>query len=435
MANTYFVGMRGTDDFVTNENPENWRQGILTLFPNGSAPLTALTALMPSKKLTNGPHFHWWTSTMPSQRLAITGVYSDAALSSAYTSGAVAGRVLFLKTSDTTGIQQFRAGHVVLLRDASDYRVDVRGYVTAVVVNGTSSYISVQLLEADDNSTDHDLSDCDVMLIIGTANAQGANRPEAIVTKPSELDNYTQIFRNAVDMSRTAMLTNLRTGDPHTLAKNDALWQHSVELEKGYLWGKRYATTGTNGKPLTFTQGLIPNIIEYASANVDDFTLNPSYAGHPWVDSGEEWLDSFFELCFRYGESDERLAFMGSGALLGIQKLVKAGSQYNITKMEGAYGIKVLEWITPFGTIYFKTHPLFSFEATNRNSMLVFEPKNLEYNYITDTTFMPDAQFGKGGGQGKDGVDEEYLTESGLEHHFPETCLYLNGVGQDNALS
>lgn len=434
MADTYFVGMRGTDDFVTNERPENWREGILRLFPNGDAPLTALTALMPTRSVDD-PHFHWWTQSLTTQRLAITDVYVNAALSSAYASGGTAGQTLYFKTADTTGIDMFRAGHVVLLRYSEDWQVDTRGLVTNVVKNGASSYIAVRLLEADSNAGSYDLSDCDTALIIGNANPQGANRPVSIVQRPTEFGNYTQIFRNSLDLSRTAMKTRVRTEPAYQKAKTDTLEQHSIEQEKAYLWGYPTTITGDNGKPETFTGGIIYNIQTYASGNVDDYRLNTDYTGQTWLQGGEEWLDSYFEQIFRYGNSDERMCFAGSGAILGINRLIKYKSQYTITLREMAYGIKVMEWVTPFGVIYMKRHPLFSYEATNRNQMLIFEPANLGYVYIDDTFFMPDIMYGKGGGTGKDGKEEEFLTEAGLEHFHPETCGLLNGVGEDNNLT
>ena len=46
-----FLGIRGTGSWVTDQRPKNWRESILFLYPNGMAPLTALTAKMPSQKV------------------------------------------------------------------------------------------------------------------------------------------------------------------------------------------------------------------------------------------------------------------------------------------------------------------------------------------------------------------------------------------------
>src|SRR3990170_2811715 len=93
-----FLGMRGTGDWVSNQRPENWREMMLYLYPNGKAPLTALMSKMSSEK-TDDPIFHWWQKLLPDQRGTITGVYTDVGLSSAYTSGGIAGDIIYLKMS------------------------------------------------------------------------------------------------------------------------------------------------------------------------------------------------------------------------------------------------------------------------------------------------------------------------------------------------
>ena len=51
-----FKGSRATGDFVTYERPENWRQGILALNPNGSSTITGLTSTIRSEP-TDDPVF------------------------------------------------------------------------------------------------------------------------------------------------------------------------------------------------------------------------------------------------------------------------------------------------------------------------------------------------------------------------------------------
>jgi hypothetical protein len=432
MADEYFVGLRATGDLATNERPESWRAGILDLFPNGMAPLTALTALMPSEKVTD-PHYHWWTKTLTTQRAAVTGIYDDALLSVAVDDASPSGATRYVKIAEADS-KMFRPGHQVLLRLTTDYSVDVVAKVDAVVQNGASSYLTVTLLEADDNSTANGLSSADVVLIIGNMNPMGGNRPEAIAQSPTEFENYTQIFRNSLDLSRTLMETTLRTEDAYQSSKKDALEQHSIEMEKAFLWGINSTGTGSNGKPEYSTRGIISFIKEHGT--VQDYVSDTAaaYAGKTWLQAGEQWLDEHFEEMFRYGGT-ERLALCGSGALLGIQRLVKNTASYNLALREAAYGIQVVEWVTPFGSIMLKTHPLMSYEVTNRHSMVLIEPRNLKFKYITDTKFKPDNSDNEGGGSGVDGKQEEWLTEGGLEIHHPITTGFLNGVGQDNTVT
>jgi hypothetical protein len=154
-------------------------------------------------------------------------------------------------------------------------------------------------------------------------------------------------------------------------------------------------------------------------------------SGKTWLSGGEEWLDYYLEQVFRYGGS-ERMAFVGSGALLQINKLVKMYGSYELTSQTTSYGIKVKTWSTPFGDLHMKLHPLFSYETTNRNSMVIFDPADVRYRYIDDTTFFDDPEKKNTGYTRKDGTKEEYLTECGLEYHHPSKGGFFNGFGSDN---
>lgn len=421
-----FLGMRGNGDWVTDQRPKNWRETILFLYPNGDAPLTAILSKMKEERVDD-PEFNWWTKTLATQGGTVTNVYTDV-LSTAYTTGGVAGEVLYVKAAAAV-VQEIRAGHQVLLRNSSNYADDCNAKVTDRVINGANSYAVVKLLEADPTTTG--IADCNTILVIGNINAEGAAMPDAIAYNPTKLYNYTQIFRTPLEITRTARRTKLRTGDAYKEAKREALEIHSIEMEKAFLWGIRTEGVGDNGKPERTTGGLIEWISDN-SGIVSDYVTDTSVAtGLTWEAGGEEWLDYYLEQVFRYG-GDERLAFVGSGVLLAINKLVKLYGNYQLMPKTTSYGIRVMEWVTPFGVLHMKRHPLFSYEATNRNTMVVFEPADLRYRYIDDTQFYDDPEKKNTGYTRRDGTKEEYLTECGLEFHHPIKCGYFNGFGSDN---
>lgn len=432
---TGFLGMRGSGDWATDQRPKNWRETILFLYPNGTVPLTAIMSKMKSEK-TDDPQYYWWTKLLPTQAAAITGIYTDAALTVAYVSGGVAGSIIYFKMT-AADLVHFRVGHTVLMRAASDYTVDCVGKVVSRTSNGGASSIGVKLLEADDNSASHDLSNADKVMVIGSVNAEGAAMPTGVSYDPDKLFNYTQIFRTPLSITRTARKTRLRTGDAYKEMKREALELHGIEMEKAFIFGVPYEGTGDNGKPERTTEGLLNCLRTNNAAGVDDFQLNTTYHGKMWLDDGggEDWLDSYLETVFRYGRQ-EKLALCGTGALLGLNKLARANSHFTMTAATKSYGISVTEWVTPFGTIHLKTHPLFNIEVTLRNSMLIFEPENCVYRYIDDTSFYAegDAKQAAPGTQGGriDGSQEEFLTECGLEYHHPYTGCFLNGVGLDH---
>ena len=152
-----FLGMRGTGDWVADQRPMNWRQNILYLYPNGMTPLTAILSMMGQSKVDD-PQFHWWTQAMGSIDGAVTGVFTLPDLSVAYVGGAAQYATLYVVISAANG-ERVVAGKQILLRDASDYRVDVVGKIENVVRLDAHAVLTVTLLEADDNSPTHDLSD------------------------------------------------------------------------------------------------------------------------------------------------------------------------------------------------------------------------------------------------------------------------------------
>ena len=423
-----FLGMMGTGDWGTSERPKNFREGILYLYPNGELPLTAIMSKMGSEKVDD-PEFSWWTKGLPLQAGTVADVYTDSALSSAYATGGAVGDVLYAKVTAAV-VSEFRAGHQVLLRNTANYLDDCNAKVVGTLSNGNNSYVACKLLQADPTTTG--IADTNRILVIGSVNPEGGAMPAAISYAPTKYYNYTQIFRTSLSITRTAKLTKLRTKAQYEESKREALQLHGMELEKAFLWGTKSELTGENGKPERTTDGVIPFIVANGGIN-DDFSTNASapFLNSYWVDSGEEWLDTQLESMFRFGSS-ERLAICGSGVILGINKLVKQNGTYMFTPVTKSYGIQVMEWRTPFGVIYLKTHPLFSYETTNRNSMICMDMANLKYRFLTDTTFYDDPDKKNTGRNRIDGTDEEFLTECGLEIHHPTTFAYLNGFNTDN---
>ena len=433
-----FLGMRGNGDWVADQRPLNWRQQILYLYPNGMAPLTAILSMLGSEKVDD-PQFHWWTQAQTAVGGDVLGVFTLPDLSVAYTTPATEGEVgdvIYVNVSAALG-NRIREGHQILLRDASDYRVDVVGKVIDVA-RGVTAVLAVRLLEADDNSPDHDLTNCDTFGIIGNINPEGGEMPDAIALNPTKVYNYTQIFRTPLSITRTARKTTLRTGDQYQKAKSEALEMHSWEMELAFLWGIRTENIGDNGKPERTTMGVINFIRQFAAANCDDYTLNPDYAGIAWTVGGETWFKAMLEQIFRFG-AEEKLCLCGSGFLLGIDTLAMTGAQINLQPAQKTYGMQIRSWITPFGTIHMKTHPLFSFDVTTRHMGIILEPKEMGYRYIDDTNFYGETSaktHPEGYGNRRlDGTNEEYLTECGLEFGLPQKCAVLNGVGLDSALA
>lgn len=431
-----FLGMRGTGDWATDERPKNWRETILYLYPNGMTPLTAILSKMASES-TNDPQFHWWTKMLQHQGGDVASVYKDPDLATedtgTTTSRPTAGAIRYAKVKEAVAMHM-RPGHQVMLREDGDYSVDCVGKVISVVKNGDTSSIGIKLLQDVGAAK---ANDYDLILVIGSINPEGGPMPTAIAYNPVKWYNYTQIFRTPLSITRTARRTKLRTAEAYKEAKREALEYHGIEMEKAFLFGLPTEGTGDNGKPERTTCGLI-NAIRGTGitghggtgGSLEDFHTDTT-SGDAWVDEGEEWIDEKLEKIFRYG-GREKLAFAGSGALLGLNKLVKNKGTFEFKSSTKSYGIQVVEWTTAFGSINLMTHPLFSYDPVNRHSLVIFEPKDIKFRYIDDTTFYGEGDQQNTGRNRVDGTDEEYLTEAGLEYHHPVGWGYFNNVGVDN---
>lgn len=422
------LGLQSTADWASADYiPGSWREMILRLWPNGEAPLTAMMSKLPSEPVDNYL-FHWFSEGLPAQGGSITDIYTDTALSNAYTETAGAlGEIVYIKMAEAVA-KEIRPGHMVMLRDASDESADANLKVLTTVLNGASSYVAARWLEADDNSSGHTF---DTILVIGNINPQASESPQAISYQPVGNYNYTHIFRTALEIAGTTLETKTRFGPWYQHEKENALRMHSIEMERAVLWSNRYLGTGDNGKPEYATGGVIRTISTHRYNFSTD--TDTDYAGTKWVVTGEDWLREKLTELFKYG-SDTRMCYAGTGAIIAFSKMVENKAMVTVTPGVAEYGIKVTMYEFPFGTIYLKRHPLFSYQTGNLNSMILLEPKNLRWRPFKnrDTHFRPDLQLKKGGWTDKDSIKEGWLSEGGLEMHHEETFGYFSGIGIDN---
>lgn len=413
------------------------------LWPDGDLVLTALLSFARSR-MPEDYDYSWVTQTMPEQQGTFTAgeIYTDVGLSSAYAGSGVAGNVLYVKTTAAIA-SQFRFGHQVLLRDASDLSVDVNGKCVGAVQNGANSYVAVRLLEDDDNSSSNDLQTADTIKVIGNINPQGGVTPSAITYYPTKYTNYTQIFRTPLEMARTHMKIRRRAGNSYADVKKMALYLHNMEKEHAFWWGIATENTGDNGQPETTTQGLIPFLRENLSSHVVDFATSADYSGKTWLQAGDDWLLDQFEVLTRYtdkeggGGLNDYLIVAGSGARKQISRLAKyTGNMQIMPGQNIGFGFTVDKLVTDFGTFNIKTHPLWSVDATTRNCAAIIKPKNVTVARILGTQFWgangkPYVQTSSG--RRIDGVNEEYISEEGLEYHHPQNAMFLSGFGETAA--
>jgi len=392
------LGLRDTSGFVADQRPKNFREGVMLYGANGKAPLTALTSLMKSKKVDD-PEFNWWEKQRPTQRIALNADFASTDTTLTMASGA----------------SQLKKGHVLRVEQHEELMLvtaDPTGDTSIIVQRGFagSTAAAIDYNGAGKNPYIH---------VVGNFQPEGSMPPSGVAYDPNKKYNYTQIFRNTLEMTRTASKTRLRTGDAVKEAKRECTELHSIEMEKNFLFGKRYETTLDN-KPARMTGGIISFI---DSNNITDLL---------GADTDMETLEAHLKAMFTYGSS-EKIGFCGNTSLLAIQQIIRKNSQMTITSGIKEYGMNVSRLTCPFGELVLKTHPLFNelpggtTAATAYYGMdswlLVLDQANIGYRYIDDTMWQAKLE-----ANGLDGMHSGWLTEAGLEVDISVSHYLLKGL-------
>jgi hypothetical protein len=383
-------GMKSTADFATNERPQNWREGIALLSPRNNASLFALTSAMQSESVDD-PTFNWWEEKVQMLTFTVSADVLVGATTIPLTSGG-----LTLKPGDCIRVDA--SGEVIRVATIiSDTSITV---TRAVGPGGTAAGTAVAITAATNPK----------LLYIGSAYREGAPRSVGVSFNPTQASNVTQIFRDPVEITRTASKTNFRTGDPLKNDRRRALNKHSVGIERAFWLGTRYETL-ESGQPLRFTDGLLNRI---PAANISTVS-----GGVMDMDEFESYLAGMFA----YG-SGEKLAYGSVATMVKLGALVRKNSLYNWGPDETEYGMRVKRLFSPAGTLVLTEHPLFGQAGQFlANDLVVLDTSNLKYRYITDTVLLKNRQ-----DQGTDGYCEEYLTECGLQVMMPDTFYWLRGI-------
>ena len=395
-------GLRDTSNFATNERPENWRAGYLLLYPNGKTPLTALTSAMKERSVDD-PVFHWWEKSLDDRRMALHATSGDL-------DAPAAGSIQTLTLEATANAITLKANDVLWVEQTDEkLRVyaDPTSNTSVTVVRGFEGTTPVAV-DANGLGVNPNLT------VIGSAFEQGSLAPTGINFDPTERSNNTQIFRSTMEITRTAAKTRLRTVDAVKEARRECLEYINVDMERAFWFGNK-SVGSLNGKPIYTTAGIY-NLM--SSGNI--FTATGGI-----VDM--DLLDVRMELLFREG-SNEKMAFCGNKFLSTLNTVVRKNTSYHWKGGEKEFGMEVTRLVCPFGTVVFKTHPLFTqmsggtttgvdYYGMNTGAFIL-DMSEIQYVYLreSDLKYEGDLQ-----AIGQDAMKAGYIAECGIELHHPST--------------
>lgn len=402
------AGLRGTGDWATDERPKNFREMILFRNPNGTAPLFALMGKV-SEEAVNDPEFSWWDEPNDLIRLQVAADVAQA------------GTTVTVDSADPSGAapanhwgvaKHLKPGDLLLVENAT---LDAGFTNEIIMVTAVASDTSMTVARAQAGTTAPagaaSIPNDAFLLKIGSAYAEGSLAPDATSRNPIKFFNYCQIFKNAYEITRTAKKTKTRTGDPKANDKKRKIWDHSRDIELALMFGQRFETTGSNGKPLRFMGGLREFI---PSANVTVFGATTTLT---------QFLNASYKVFdFDSPAGNERILFCGNGYLNQLNLLVRLNSQVQFNGSIKAYGMELKQFTLPQGTFFLRTHPLMNRHPMFTNSAFIVDASALRWRYIDDTMFEDNIET-----PGQDGDKGQWLTEAGLEVRYAGLTLGYHG--------
>jgi hypothetical protein len=215
-----------------------------------------------------------------------------------------------------------------------------------------------------------------------------------------------------------------------------------VELEKAFLFGQKHTvlvadpTTGEM-TPETKTGGVTWFLEEWEKAN----SVYRGGAGAAAITSNADDNKRIINLSGTLSKADyekyitrafrktndkayEKLCLCGGTFLSTVNTLFENRIQVQtvISSKERNWDFQVHSHTTLRGTIHYKVHPLFEDDPDLQDAGLILDVGNLKYRPLTDS----DTEFLKGRQEtDRDGRKDEWITEAGLELHFPESHMFI----------
>lgn len=380
-------------------NKRSFPDMILRLWPNGTAPLYAMTSQC--KRTTAVNHTHGYHT----KRMAFSSLVVAGALISTDTT---------LVVTTTTGIVP---GMVFQDPETAE------NIIVTAVVDGTTLTIH----RAYGRIVAGDIADAGVLFSVGNNHTEASLRPVERGVTAEYVPNYTSIIRNAWAVTGTARASMTETGDYNNVSENrqDCMQFHSTDIESQLFWSQPQAPAQITSTKLEHsTQGVIDSVRQYATAN-----LQTAGATTTW-DQLVTYLEKAFTSVSSLGSANERVLFTDS---TGHKVLTALGEQYGNTwkGMDATtFGMQFTALRFYKGTVYIKEHPLFNAAHIPSGLAVVVDLPTMAMAYMEGRDVVREEYDGASDstGSGIDAKGGSLLTEFATEFKDPSACVVINGL-------
>lgn len=316
----------------------------------------------------------------------------------------------------------YGAGDVSILVNNANYfqtgcyvYVKRTGEIMYVSAGGTNPTDALTVARGALGTTAAALNDKDEIIKLSEGNTEGDTPPTAKATLKSLQYNYLQTFRTPLSMTdiikNTAMLGEERDY-PYQVEKHGT--EHSVKIERGMLYGMRYAGTATSAFDSSTQQVLFTNgLVNMLTSNVYD-------AGGTITE--EAFNKNISEPAFTNGRGSNYRILLTSDRFNTVI-CTWGNNKIRLHVGEDKLGFTINSYMTPQGTVYIIPHHLIT--GTQGVAGILIDPAKAKYRYLQnmDTRFKQDTVK-----KGQMGTIDEYQTVAGLQYNNQETGALVKNV-------
>lgn len=255
------------------------------------------------------------------------------------------------------------------------------------------------------------------LLIVGNAYEEGSNRPQSQAVIPDRHLNYTQIFRNAWDVSGTLKAIAMTQGvDAVSDNKKDCIFMHSRDIETAAWFGRKYMGT-QNGRPFHTMDGIEAMIEKYASNNLRWAGATTSY------DQLVQMVNPLLDFKSDASGSTHRVIYAGGTAFQVLQDIGRKSGNYQLLDGQTNFGLQFKRFTTGRGTFDLMENPLFNTNPQWSKMAAVLDLGQFDFAYLEGRDTRHD-QYNQLGGltDGKDATGGVLTSELTIEMQAPFTC-------------
>lgn len=396
---SFLSGVFNTTQNPTELNARSFAGTMLRLFPNGTFPLFGLlsqTQRTTAKSSTHG--YFSKTMTFGSVQINNGAGYAD--------------NITTFTVDSTTGIV---VSHVLYCaRTRENFRVTAVNSATEIAVTRAFGRIAAAALV-----------DNDVLIVIGTAFAEGSDRPAARGMATVHIPNYTQIFRNAWALTDTARASLAEQGFSNISEnRKDCSLLHSTEQETAIFFGQpKMDTSGT--QPVHATQGIYDACDQYAPSHTNSAAATTTY------NQLVALVEPAWEFSTDMGNTKSRVAFVDAQANKVLHDIGRMSGQVTISQEETSFGMQFTRFKIYKGVINIIEHPIFNAWDSLNGLMMIVDLAAVKLAYLNGRDTKPEEFGGSGANNPTGGVDAvggSLTSEFAVEMVNPYACAIVEGL-------